>query len=188
MALRAARAGAAVLLRAGLPRPGSAAELKSRGDYVTATDGASEVAILEVLAREAPGIAVLAEERGGMRAATMWAVDPLDGTTNFTRGFPSVGISVALLDKGVPVAGVVLAPFFGLEFTVARGQGAFMNGERLRKAKRDILILAPGPINRGVEITPEVADGSHSVILNQVTNGLFIRMACLYLLHHNKNR
>ena len=131
MALRAARAGAAVLLRAGLPRPGSAAELKSRGDYVTATDRASEVAILEVLAREAPGIAVLAEERGGVRAATMWAVDPLDGTTNFTRGFPSVGISVALLDKGLPVAGVVLAPFFGLEFTVARGQGAFMNGERL---------------------------------------------------------
>ncbi len=57
-----------------------------------------------------------------------------------------------------------------------------MNGERLRRAKRDVLILAPGPINRGVEITPEVADGSHSVILNQVTNGLAVRMACLYLL------
>ncbi|MEZ6067163.1 MAG: hypothetical protein R3B90_16010 [Planctomycetaceae bacterium] len=44
------------------------------------------------------------------------------------------------------------------------------------------MILAPGPINRGVEITPDVADGDHSVILNQVTNGLFIRMASLYLL------
>src|SRR5207237_1097581 len=60
VALRAARAGAAVLLRAGLPRPGSAAELKSRGDYVTATDRASEVAILEALAREAPAVAVVA--------------------------------------------------------------------------------------------------------------------------------
>lgn len=58
-----------------------------------------------------------------------------------------------------------------------------MNGDRLRRARKDVLILAPGPINRGVEITPDVADGRHSVILNQVTNGLVIRMACLYLLH-----
>jgi aspartate carbamoyltransferase catalytic subunit len=57
-----------------------------------------------------------------------------------------------------------------------------MNGDRLRRARKDVLILAPGPINRGVEITPDVADGEHSVILDQVTNGLFIRMASLYLL------
>ena len=131
MALRAARAGAAVLLDSGLPRPGAAAELKGRGDYVTATDRRSEAAILEVLARESPGVAVLAEERGGVRASTMWAVDPLDGTTNFTRGFPSVGVSVALLDDGLPIAGVVLAPFLQLEFTAARGGGSFRNGDRL---------------------------------------------------------
>ncbi len=131
VALRAARAGAAVLLESGLAHPGIAAELKGRGDYVTATDRRSESAILEVLAREAPGIAVLAEERGGARASTMWAVDPLDGTTNFTRGFPSVGVSVALLDAGRPVVGVVLAPFLRLEFTAARGGGASLNGERL---------------------------------------------------------
>jgi aspartate carbamoyltransferase catalytic subunit len=58
-----------------------------------------------------------------------------------------------------------------------------MDGPRLRRAKDDVLILAPGPINRGLEITPEVADGEHSVILDQVTNGLMIRMACLYLLN-----
>jgi myo-inositol-1(or 4)-monophosphatase len=61
----------------------------------------------------------------------MWAVDPLDGTTNFTRGFPSVGVSVALLERGQPVVGVVLAPFLQVEFTAARGGGAFKNGERL---------------------------------------------------------
>lgn len=58
-----------------------------------------------------------------------------------------------------------------------------MNRERMRKAKDDVLILAPGPINRGVEITPDVADGEHSVILDQVTNGLYVRMACLALLN-----
>ena len=57
-----------------------------------------------------------------------------------------------------------------------------MTKERLARAKDDILILAPGPINRGVEITPEVADGSHSVILEQVTNGLAVRMAVLWLV------
>ncbi|MCH8042645.1 MAG: aspartate carbamoyltransferase catalytic subunit [Planctomycetes bacterium] len=54
--------------------------------------------------------------------------------------------------------------------------------ERMAKAKPDMLILAPGPINRGVEMTPEVADGPHSIILHQVTNGLAVRMAVLWLV------
>jgi len=56
-----------------------------------------------------------------------------------------------------------------------------MNKKRMEQAKNDILIMAPGPINRGVEITPDVADGPHSVILHQVTNGIAVRMAALYL-------
>ena len=54
--------------------------------------------------------------------------------------------------------------------------------ERLRKVSEECLIMHPGPINRGIEIDPEVADGKHSVILDQVTNGLAVRMALLYLL------
>ncbi len=57
-----------------------------------------------------------------------------------------------------------------------------MDGTRLAKAKPDLLLLAPGPINRGVEITPDVADGPNSAILQQVTNGLAVRMAVLHLL------
>jgi aspartate carbamoyltransferase catalytic subunit len=57
-----------------------------------------------------------------------------------------------------------------------------MDTIRLAKAKPDLLLLAPGPINRGVEITPDVADGPNSAILQQVTNGLAVRMAVLYLL------
>ena len=56
-----------------------------------------------------------------------------------------------------------------------------MSQERVNKAKPDLLLLAPGPINRGVELTPEVADGPHSAILEQVKNGLAVRMAVLYL-------
>lgn len=54
--------------------------------------------------------------------------------------------------------------------------------ERIEKNNRDILILHPGPINRGVELTSEVADGPYQIILNQVTNGVAVRMAVLYLL------
>jgi len=57
-----------------------------------------------------------------------------------------------------------------------------MDSQRLQRAKPDILLLAPGPINRGVEITPEVADGENSAILRQVTNGLAVRMAVLSML------
>ncbi|HUT02027.1 MAG TPA: aspartate carbamoyltransferase catalytic subunit [Phycisphaerae bacterium] len=57
-----------------------------------------------------------------------------------------------------------------------------MNAERLRRCRKDVLIMHPGPINRGVEITSEVADGPNSCILQQVTNGLAIRMAVLYLV------
>jgi len=58
--------------------------------------------------------------------------------------------------------------------------------ERLRQAKPDVLVMHPGPINRGVEIQGSVADGPYSVILNQVTNGLAVRMAILYLVAGNR--
>ena len=57
-----------------------------------------------------------------------------------------------------------------------------LNLERLKKARPDVLIMHPGPINRGVEIAPEVADGPYSLILDQVENGLAVRMALLYLM------
>jgi aspartate carbamoyltransferase catalytic subunit len=57
-----------------------------------------------------------------------------------------------------------------------------LNRESLKGAKEDVLIMHPGPINRGVEIAPDIADGPSSVILDQVTNGVAVRMALLYLL------
>jgi len=60
-----------------------------------------------------------------------------------------------------------------------------MTGERLNKAKSDVLILAPGPINRGLELTPDVADGNNSAILEQVNYGLAVRMAVLKMVCEN---
>ena len=58
----------------------------------------------------------------------------------------------------------------------------YLNGRNIRLAKDDVLVMHPGPINRGIEIAPEIADGPASVILEQVTNGVAVRMALLYLL------
>jgi aspartate carbamoyltransferase catalytic subunit len=60
--------------------------------------------------------------------------------------------------------------------------GYQLNAERLKRARPDALVLHPGPMNRGIEITPEVADGPQSCVLEQVTNGVAVRMAILYLL------
>ncbi len=112
---------------AGLSRRG--ADLKAAGDYVTRFDRESEEAILEVLAKGAPGIPVLAEESGGSQAETRWAVDPLDGTTNFTRGLPLVAVSVALIDRGRPEAGVVIGPWLSFEAAADRDGDLQLNGE-----------------------------------------------------------
>lgn len=57
-----------------------------------------------------------------------------------------------------------------------------IDSDKLKHAKKDVLIMHPGPINRGIELTPDVADGPYSVILDQVTNGIAVRMAVLYLV------
>ena len=104
-----------------------AATAKGAGDYVTAVDLASERAITALLREATPDIPVLGEEEGGaaLGAGRSWVVDPLDGTTNFVHGFPVVGVSVALVEEGRPVAGAVEAPFLGGRWSAARGRGAF---------------------------------------------------------------
>ena len=68
--------------------------------------------------------------------------------------------------------------------SIANRENSITN-EKLARAKNDILILHPGPMNRGVEIDDDVADGDHQVILEQVLNGVASRMAILYLLSAN---
>jgi aspartate carbamoyltransferase catalytic subunit len=111
--------------------------------------------------------------------------------TLIPRDIEKLGVEVAYdLDAILPEVDCVNL----LRVQFERQRGAFfpsiaeyahlfgMNGDRIRRARKDLLVLAPGPINRGVELTPEVADGPHSAILDQVTNGLLVRMACLTLL------
>jgi aspartate carbamoyltransferase catalytic subunit len=115
--------------------------------------------------------------------------------TMIPRGIESLGASVTYkVDEAIHDADVIMmlriqkerqAGFsFPSEREYAKEYG--LNLKRLENAKNDVLIMHPGPINRGVEISPEVADGPSSVILDQVTNGVALRMALLYLVSGGK--
>ncbi len=115
--------------------------------------------------------------------------------TMIPKGIESLGISVTYyMDEAIENADVIMmlriqkerqAGFlFPSEREYANTYGLNLN--RLKRAKDDVLIMHPGPINRGVEISPEVADGPYSVILDQVTNGVAVRMALLYLVSGGK--
>jgi myo-inositol-1(or 4)-monophosphatase len=115
-----------------------ATESKGPGDYVTAVDRQSEEVVVRILASVFPELPILAEETGGGVPENGWVVDPLDGTTNFSRGFPMVAVSVALLENGQPTVGAVHAPFLGFTFTAAAGEGAHdQDGRRLRLEDTD---------------------------------------------------
>jgi myo-inositol-1(or 4)-monophosphatase len=127
----AAAAAAGALVAGAHARPGTlTAEIKSPGDYVTEVDRTAEQAAIRVLRDGTPDIAILAEESGGTHHERMWVIDPLDGTTNFVRGFPVVGVSVALMEEGRPVVGAVIAPLLGAAWSAALGQGAVDAGGR----------------------------------------------------------
>ena len=137
VAERAARVGGAIV-SGHFGKLSSGVVSKGPGDYVSEVDVASESAMRDALAREAPGVAFFGEEEGGDRADLGWVVDPLDGTANFLHGFPIVGVSVALVEAGRPVVGVVHAPMLGETYTAARGHGAHHDGRRLRVADREV--------------------------------------------------
>ena len=119
---------------------------KAPGDWVSDTDTASERAVRAALLSAAPDIPVVGEEEGGDRTTLGWLVDPLDGTANFLHRFPVVGVSIALVEDGVPIVAVVDAPLLGSTYTARRGGGAWCDDERLEISDRtvDEAIVATG--------------------------------------------
>lgn len=134
IATEAALAGGAVL-QAFLGKLEDVQEKGRPGDLVTEADKASEAAVLAVLQRHLPDHAILAEEAGqlGEQTATyLWAVDPLDGTTNYAHQYPAYAVSIGLLIDGIPQVGVVFDPARQELFRAARGLGATCNRRSLR--------------------------------------------------------
>ncbi len=106
---------------------------KGDRDYATAVDLEVERAIREALSNADPGIAFLGEEEGlsPTDADTLWVLDPIDGTVNFSKASPLCGISLALLEAGRPTLGIVDLPLLGERYLAREGVGAFLNGRRI---------------------------------------------------------
>jgi myo-inositol-1(or 4)-monophosphatase len=135
VALEAARAGAAVIRDSTARRKKLVWETKSRSDFVSEVDKASEQRIVEIVKRRRPDAIVLGEELSPDAVSSDGLVviaDPLDGTTNFLHGYPEYAVSIAIARDGAVCAGVVLNVPRGDEFTATKGGGAFLNGQRTR--------------------------------------------------------
>ncbi|WP_026100308.1 inositol monophosphatase family protein [Fortiea contorta] len=119
------------------------------GDLVTAADKASEAVILEILHRHFPQHSILAEESGkigNQENEYLWAIDPLDGTTNYAHQYPSFAVSIGLLIHGVPEVGVIYDPSREELFRAATNLGATRN-------RRPIKVSDVSELNKSLLVT-----------------------------------
>ncbi len=108
---------------------------KRPGDLVTVADKASEAVVLETLRRHFPEHAILAEEEGllgNQNQEFLWAIDPLDGTTNFAHQYPFFSVSIGLLINGVPQVGVIYDPSHDELYRAAQDLGATCNRSNIK--------------------------------------------------------
>jgi myo-inositol-1(or 4)-monophosphatase len=140
--------GAAGILAGGFSSGDMGIEGKKGRELVTLFDRRAEEFIIRGL--EPSGWPVVAEESRPLlseKTTTYWAVDPLDGTNNFAHRVPHFALSIALVDKGEPVAGVIIDPLKKEEFTAFDKGGSFLNGKRITVSGREDLsraLLATG--------------------------------------------
>ena len=112
------------------------------GDLVTEADKQAEAAILAVIRRHFPDHSILAEESGQYGATDaeyLWAIDPLDGTTNYAHQYPFSAASIGLLINGVPMVGAIYDPFHRELFRGAVGLGATCNDKPIHVSRIDKL-------------------------------------------------
>ena len=139
IALRAAREAGEMIVKAADNIDGIKVDEKSKYDFVTEVDRRSEELIISQLSNAFPDHGFYGEEtgfRGKQDSPFEWIIDPLDGTTNFVRGIPHVAVSIACRINGRLEHAVVLEPFQREEYTASRGDGAMLNGRRIRVSGR----------------------------------------------------
>ena len=142
IALRAARKAGENIVRASDDLDRVEVIAKGVNDFVSEVDMKAEQDITYHLQKAYPDHAILGEEgglSGDENAEYRWIIDPLDGTTNFVRGIPHYGISIACLHKGKLEHAVIVDPVRREEFTASRGRGAQLNGRRIRVSQRHSL-------------------------------------------------
>ncbi len=113
-------------------------QAKGQNDFVTQVDQAAEATIIELIQQRYPDHAIIGEETGEQGSADaehVWILDPLDGTTNFIHGMPQYCVSIGIKVKGRLSVGVVYNPETEELFTGIRGEGATLDGRKIRVSK-----------------------------------------------------
>jgi myo-inositol-1(or 4)-monophosphatase len=141
---------------------------KGPADFVSAADKKSEKVLFEELSRARPGYSFKMEEGGiveGKDKTHIWHIDPLDGTTNFLHGIPHFAISIGLERDGQMVAGLVYNPVTDEMYMAEKGQGAYLNNQRLRVAQRS-------DIREAVVVCgiPHLGRGDHKQFLGEMAH------------------
>ena len=137
IAVRAARQAGSVMIRHLNQLETLEVVEKARNEFVSQVDRLAEEAIIEVIRDYHPDHSILAEESGESGDHEyQWIIDPLDGTTNYLHGFPVFCVSIAVAHEGQIEHGVVYDPLRQEVFTASRGQGAQLDGRRIRVSKR----------------------------------------------------
>jgi myo-inositol-1(or 4)-monophosphatase len=140
VAVMAARRAGDTLIRKMVNLDKLKVEQKGHNDYVSDADLAAEKAVIHCILKHYPDHAILAEESGVQgESDTVWIVDPLDGTTNYLHGFPVFAVSIGVQIKGRMEHAVVYDPLRQELFTATRGQGAHLEGRRIRVSGQKLL-------------------------------------------------
>ncbi len=142
----AKRAGSLLLENLGSAR---VVEYKGAIDLVTEMDKAAESLIVDAITKNFPGHGILTEERRELVTGSQyrWIIDPLDGTTNYSHGFPIFCVSIAVEENGEIILGVVYAPCLDELFVAEKGGGVFLNNKKVSVSKTSSLdrsLLATG--------------------------------------------
>jgi myo-inositol-1(or 4)-monophosphatase len=133
VAVMAARRAGSALIKKMVNLEKLKVEQKGHNDFVSDADLAAEKAIINCILKHYPDHAILAEESGIQgESDTVWIIDPLDGTTNYLHGFPVFAVSIGVQIKGRMEHAVVYDPLRQELFTATRGQGAHLEGRRIR--------------------------------------------------------
>ena len=127
--------------------------VKGPGDFVTASDKKVEKIIIEDLQNARPNYSILSEEIGEIKndREFRWIIDPIDGTANFLHGIPHFGISIGLEKNNEIICGIIFDPIKDEIFTAEKGNGSYLNNQRIRVSARskleDCMIFTGGPKN-----------------------------------------
>lgn len=140
IAVRAARKAGTVITRAIDQIDTLTITQKGRHDFVSEVDRRAEDEIIRTIRKAYPSHGILAEESGELKGDDMvWIVDPLDGTTNFLHGFPQFAVSIGIRNRNRLEHGLIYDPLRDELFTASIGEGAQLNGRRLRVSKTSSL-------------------------------------------------